>query len=147
MELRLEHQWNGLIHITDDLGNLVTTMEKHAAGTPGSGIPVDSHCRAQALLATQIVERFNAANTRPAPVTVDQLDWEEDGEDGFVADSICGQYMVLRPDISYRAILNYPSGGNMYQTVIATGADPVAMQKVAQEHFEVRVRSVLVART
>ncbi len=36
----IDHTWGGLIIIRDETGKTVATLEKHASGTPGSGIPV-----------------------------------------------------------------------------------------------------------
>lgn len=51
MKLSHEHDWTGLILIKDESGATIATLEKHAAGQPGSGAPADAHAKAQDALA------------------------------------------------------------------------------------------------
>ena len=55
----LEHTWSGLILIRDPDGHLVATLEKHASGRPGSGIPSDTHTKLQTLRAELMVAALN----------------------------------------------------------------------------------------
>lgn len=48
MTWTVEHDWRGLILIKDLAGRPIATLEKHASGTPGSGIPSDTHAKLQA---------------------------------------------------------------------------------------------------
>lgn len=58
---RLEHDWGGLIQIFDANGDLIATLAKHASGTPGSGVPVDTHAKLQGTNAELIVRAVNAS--------------------------------------------------------------------------------------
>lgn len=42
-----DHNWQGSILILGPSGRHIGTLEKHASGTPGSGIPVDTHGKEQ----------------------------------------------------------------------------------------------------
>lgn len=55
MPWTIEHDWVGLIHIKDETGRVVATLEKHALIRPGSGVPVDTHAKAQHERALRIV--------------------------------------------------------------------------------------------
>lgn len=50
-----DHTWNGVILIKDASGAVIATLEKHAAGVPGSGVPATSHAERQTANAGLIV--------------------------------------------------------------------------------------------
>lgn len=58
---KLEHDWIGRILIVNtETDEIAATMSKHAAGTPGSGIPVDTHAKLQTRRAEVMVAALNA---------------------------------------------------------------------------------------
>lgn len=66
MTYKVEHDWGGLIKIVAPDGSLVATLEKHSSGTPGSGIPVDTHAKLQSERAEVMAAALNAPAQRVA---------------------------------------------------------------------------------
>ncbi|RWB08812.1 MAG: hypothetical protein EOQ39_18640 [Mesorhizobium sp.] len=64
MTYRLEHDWTGHILIKAGSGETVATLTKHAAGTPGSGIPADTHIKLQTHRAQVMVDALNEDNIK-----------------------------------------------------------------------------------